>query len=268
MPAESKQEAALTEIDTSALASEMKGGVVGPGDSSYDELREVFNAMVDHRPQAFARCESADDVAAAIRFARASGLDISVYCGGHGVTGAAVADGGLVIDLRTMNGVEVDPEAKIARVQGGATWGVIDETTQEHGLAVTGGRVPGTGVAGLALGSGSGWVERKFGLTCDNLLSVEVVTADGEIITASDDEHADLFWGTRGGGGNFGVVTEFEFRLHPVGPIVFAGMILHPRAVAKDLLRFYRDFMEQAPDEVGGGVAMLTAPPEPFVPEH
>jgi FAD binding domain-containing protein/berberine-like enzyme len=257
----------LTDIDTSALASEMKGGVVGPDDSSYDELRKVYNSMIDHHPVAFARCESAQDVGAAIRFARSNGLDVSVYCGGHGVTGAAVADGGVVLDLRLMNGVEVDPEAKIAQVQGGATWGVIDEATQAHGLAVTGGRYPGTGVGGLALGSGSGWIERKFGLTCDNLLSVEVVTADGEVITASGQENDDLFWGTRGGGGNFGVVTNFEFQLHEVGPTVYGGLLMYPGDMAAGVLRNFRDFMADAPDEVGAGVAMITAPPEEFIPE-
>ncbi len=257
----------MTDLGTSALAAQIGGDVIVPQDPSYADLCHVFNAMVDKRPAVFARCKSADDVAAAIRFSRANDLDLSVYCGGHGVTGAALADGGLVVDLRLMDGVEVDPVAKTARVQGGATWGVIDAATQEHGLAVTGGRVPGTGVAGLALGSGSGWIERKFGLTCDNLLSVEMVTADGAVITASEAENADLFWGTRGGGGNFGVVTSFVFQLHELGPTVYGGMLMYPAQMAADVLRNFRDFMADAPDEIGGGVAMITAPPEEFIPE-
>jgi FAD/FMN-containing dehydrogenase len=166
-----------------------------------------------------------------------------------------------------MKRVTIDAGARTGRFGAGLTWGELDAATQEHGLAVTGGRVTHTGIAGLALGSGSGWIERKCAMTCDNLIRAEVVTADGRVLRASADENPDLFWGLKGGGGNFGVVTEFEFRLHPVGPIVYAGMILHPRAAARDLARFYRDFMADAPDEVGGGLALITAPPEDFVPE-
>ena len=182
------------------------------------------------------------------------------------MTGAAVVDGGICIDLRGMKGVSVDADAQTVRAEGGLNWGELDAATTEQGLAVTGGRVPDTGIAGLALGSGSGWLERKFGYTCDNLIQAEVVTADGRKVVASATENPDLFWGLRGGGGNFGIVTAFHFQLHPLPPVILAGMLIHPAAVGADLLRFYRDFMLSAPDEVGGGVAFITAPPAPFVP--
>ncbi|MFL6022040.1 MAG: FAD-binding oxidoreductase, partial [Marmoricola sp.] len=221
----------------------------------------------DRRPALIARCNNADDVVLAVNLARGRGLPISVYGGGHGVTGSAVVDGGVCVDLRGLDQVVVDPGARTAKVGGGATWGAVDAATQEHGLAVTGGRVSGTGVGGLSLGSGSGWLERAFGFTCDSLVSAEVVTADSRIVTASEDEHPDLFWAIRGGGGNFGVVTEFTFRLHPVGPIVFGGMLLYPGFMAVEVLKNWRDVMATAPKEVGGGVALITAPPEDFVPE-
>lgn len=249
------------------MAAEFSGTVVGPADAGYDDLRSVFNAMIDRKPERIMRCSSATDVAAAIAVARADDLPISVYGGGHGVTGSAVVDGGVCVDLRGLDQVVVDPVARTAKVGGGATWGVVDAATQEHGLAVTGGRVTGTGVGGLSLGSGSGWLERAFGFTCDSLLSAEVVTADSRIVTASPDEHPDLFWAIRGGGGNFGVVTEFTFGLHPVGPVVFGGMLLYPGFMAVEVLKNWRDFMATAPREVGGGVALITAPPEDFVPE-
>jgi len=243
------------------------GELVHPGDPAYDELRSVFNAMIDRHPALIARCKSADDVAAAVNAARDQGIPFSIYGGGHGVTGAAVVDGGICVDLRTMARVDVDPDQRIARVEGGARWGAIDAATQEHGLAVTGGRISHTGIGGLALGSGSGWLERKFGFTCDNLVKAEVVTADGRQVIASEDENSDLFWGLRGGGGNFGVVTAFHLRLHPVGPIVLGGQLMYPAEIAGDLLRFYREFILSAPDEVCGGIAFITAPPEEFVPE-
>ncbi len=243
------------------------GTTLAPGDPGYDEARAVFNGMVDRRPERIMRCESTGDVVAALELARTGGLPVSVYGGGHGVTGSAVVDGGLCIDLRGIDAVVVDPAAGTARVGGGATWGVIDAATQEHALAVTGGRMSTTGVGGLALGSGSGWLERALGYTCDNLLSAEVVTADGRVVVASAGENPDLFWALRGGGGNFGIVTEFTFELHPVGPIVLGGMLLYPADMAGDLLRFWRDYMADAPDEVGTGVAFITAPPADFVPE-
>jgi FAD/FMN-containing dehydrogenase len=243
------------------------GQLIRPGDNAYDDARKVFNGMIDRSPALIARCANADDVVAAVGLARDQDLPLSVYGGGHGVTGSAVCDAGICVDLRGMKGIAVDPDASTVRAEAGLTWGELDAATQEHGLAVTGGRMSETGVAGLALGSGSGWLERKLGFTCDNLVEAEVVTADGRKVRASEDENADLFWGLRGGGGNFGVVTTFTFRLHPVGPIVLGGMLMYPAAMAGDLVRFYRGFMAAAPDEVGSALAFITAPPEEFVPE-
>lgn len=249
------------------MTTEFRGTVITPGDAGYDDARRVFNGLVDRKPERIMRCRDAEDVAVAIRDARAAGRPVSVYGGGHGVTGSAVIDGGTCIDLRGIDHVEVDAERRSVRVGGGATWGAVDAATQAHGLAVTGGRVSTTGVGGLALGSGSGWLERAFGFSCDSLLSAEVVTASSEVVMASEDSHPDLFWALRGGGGNFGVVTEFTFGLHPVGPIVLGGMLLYPGFMAGDVLRHWRDFMADAPREVGSGVALITAPPEEFVPE-
>ena len=243
------------------------GELIHPGDAAYDEARTVFNGMIDRRPALIARCHGAGDVAVAVDLAREQDLPLSVYGGGHGVTGSAVVDAGICIDLRGMDRVDVDPERRVARIEGGARWGAIDAATQEHGLAVTGGRMSDTGIGGLALGSGSGWLERKLGFTCDNLVEAEVVTADGRTVTASEDENPDLFWGLRGGGGNFGVVTAFHLRLHPIGPILLAGQLMYPIEMARDLMRFYRDFILGAPDEACGGMAFITAPPEEFVPE-
>ncbi len=243
------------------------GDVVRPGDENYDEARRVFNGMVDRSPAMIVRCRDAGGVAAAIELARERRLPVSVYGGGHGVTGSAVVDGGLCIDLRGMKTVLVDPTARVLVADAGLTWGEIDAATQEHGLAVTGGRVSDTGVGGLALGSGSGWLERSFGFTCDNLLEAEVVTADGRVVTASETENPELFWGLRGGGGNFGIVTRFTLQLHPVGPVVLGGMVMYPADMAGAVTRHWRDFMLDAPDEVGTGLAFLTAPPAPFVPE-
>ena len=223
--------------------------------------------MIDRRPALIARCAGSDDVAAAVNLAREQDLPLSIYGGGHGVTGSAVVDAGICADLRTLKGVEVDPDTRTVRAEAGLTWGELDAATQEHGLAVTGGRVSETGISGLALGSGSGWLERKLGFTCDNLVKAEVVTASGELVVASEEENADLFWGLRGGGGNFGVVTAFHFRLHPIGPIVLGGMLMYPAAMAREVVRFFRDFMLGAPNEVGAALAFITAPPAEFVPE-
>lgn len=243
------------------------GALIEPGDPSYDEARAVFNGMIDRRPVLLARCTNAADVIAAVRAAVDADLLLSVYGGGHGVTGAAVVDAGVTIDMRGMKGIAIDAAAKTVRAEAGLTWGELDAATQEHGLAVTGGRVSTTGLAGLALGSGSGWLERKFGFVCDNLIKAEMVTADGREVVASADENPELFWGLRGGGGNFGIVTAFHFQLHDLGPIVLAGMLMYPAAMAGDLLKFWRDFMETAPDEVGSALAFICAPPEEFVPE-
>ena len=247
--------------------SGFSGELIHPSDPGYDDARAVFNAMIDRRPVLIARCANADDVVAAVQLAQRENLPMSVYGGGHGVTGAAVVDAGIVCDLRGMKAIAVDADARTVRAEAGVNWGEFDAATTEHGLAVTGGRVPSTGIGGLALGSGSGWFERKFGFTCDNLLAAEVVTADARKVTASATENPELFWGLRGGGGNFGVVTAFQLRLHPMPPAILAGMLMYPAPMAVDLVRFWRDFLLDAPDEVGSGVAFITAPPLDFVPE-
>jgi FAD/FMN-containing dehydrogenase len=264
----------MTDISTTDLAlvrtvqiDGFAGTIWEPGDPGYDDARHVFNGMIDRRPALIARCRSADDVSAALRHALSTGLPVTVYGGGHSVTGSAVLDGGLCIDLRGMKSVVVDPAERTAKVGAGMTWGELDAACQEHGLAVTGGRVPSTGVAGLALGSGSGWLERALGYTCDNLLSAQVVTATGEQVTASATVNPDLFWGLRGGGGNFGIVTEFHLRLHPVGPLVLGGMLMYPAQQGREVARAWRDMMLAAPDALGTGLAFITAPPADFVPE-
>jgi FAD/FMN-containing dehydrogenase len=256
----------MTDVVTFELSG-FKGQVLRPDDDGYDEARRIFNGMIDRRPALIGRCSDADDVVVLVNLARENHLPISVYGGGHGVTGSAVVDAGICADMRGMKGVTVDPEARTVRAEAGLTWGEFDAATQEHGLAVTGGRVSDTGIAGLTLGSGSGWLERKLGFVCDNMLAAEVVTADGRKVMASEDENPDLFWALRGGGGNFGVVTAFHFRLYPIGPIVLGGMLIWPAAMAGELVRFYRDFMAGARDEVGSALAFITAPPAPFVPE-
>ena len=243
------------------------GELLTPGDATYDEARSIFNAMVDRRPSIIARCATTSDVVAAVNAARDSKLPLSVLGGGHAVTGAGLIDDGICIDLRNLDGVTVDEVARVAQVGGGCRWGAFDAATQEHGLAVTGGRVSSTGVGGLTLGSGSGWLERKFGFACDNLLSCEVVTANGSVVTASNSENADLFWALRGGGGNFGVVTEFTFQVHPVGPMMLAGLLVYPAPMAADVAKHWRDFMSTASNEVASGLAFITAPPLDFVPE-
>ena len=245
----------------------MTGAVVLPDAAGYDDARKIFNAMVDKRPAVIASCTGAADVAAAVDFARATSMPVSIRSGGHGVSGSAVVQDGLMIDMTPMKWIEVDADARIARVGAGVTWGELDAATQEHGLAVTGGRMSTTGVAGLTLGSGSGWLERKHGFTCDNLLAVEAVTSDGRIVRADDERHQDLLWALKGGGGNFAAVTHFELRLHPVGPMILGGMLMHPPHDAAGIARAFRDYMATAPDEVGGALAMITAPHEEFVPE-
>jgi FAD/FMN-containing dehydrogenase len=249
------------------LAGGFGGAIVREADADYDSARSIFNGMFDQRPALIARCGGVSDVIAAIGFARDNDLEVAVRGGGHSVPGYASTDGGLVIDLRHMNAVRVDPGARTARAEGGTTWGKFDRETQAFGLATTGGRITTTGIGGLTLGSGSGWLERKLGFTVDNLLSADVVTASGELVHASESENEDLLWGLRGGGGNFGIVTSFEYRLHELGPIVLGGMLLHRRDKAPELLPDWRDLMRTAPDEVGSGFAFLTAPPIDFVPE-
>jgi FAD/FMN-containing dehydrogenase len=237
-------------------------------DPRYDEARAVFNSMIDKHPSVIAQCATPDDVAAALKLARGENYDVAVRAGGHSVAGMSLNDGGVVIDLRPMKQIDVNPAARTVRVGAGCTWGDFDRATQEHGLATTGGRASTTGVAGLTLGGGSGWLERAVGLACDNLRSVELVTADGRLITASETEHPELFWALHGGGGNFGVATTFEFALHPVGPIVLAGLLMWPGDAGHDVGRLYRDLAYGMPDELGSGLVFLTGPPEPFMPEH
>ena len=244
-----------------------RGEQISAGHADYDRTRAVWNGAIDRRPQLIAKCTGPTDVVAAVRFAREHDLEIAIRGGGHNVAGTAVCDDGIVIDLSSMRTVRVDPVERRAWVQGGALWGDVDHETQAFGLATTGGIVSHTGVAGLTLGGGVGWLMRKHGLTIDNLLAADVVTAEGEQLRASEDEHPDLFWALRGGGGNFGVVTSFEFRLHAVGPTVLAGPILWDATDAGEILRFYRDFVRDAPDELGTVVRFGTAPPLSDIPE-
>jgi FAD/FMN-containing dehydrogenase len=242
-----------------------RGEVITADHSDYDTARAIWNGAVDRRPGLIARCSGTADVAAAVRFARDHELEIAVRGGGHNVAGTAVCDDGIVIDLSDMRAVSVDPSGRTARVQGGALWGDVDRETQAHGLATTGGIVSHTGVAGLTLGGGIGWLMRKHGLAVDNLLATEVVTAEGRIVRASADEHPDLFWALRGGGGNFGVVTSFRFALHPVGPTVIAGLVFWAAEDTVKVLRFYRDFVARAPDELGTVIRLGTVPPLPAI---
>ncbi|GAA1765469.1 FAD-binding oxidoreductase [Luedemannella helvata] len=239
--------------------------MLAPGDAGYDEGRQVFNAMIDRRPAVIAQCASVADVVAAVRYGRRNGLPIAVRGGGHSVAGMALVDDGLVIDLRRMNGVSVDPDARTVTIGGGATMSDLDRATQPSGLATTGGRVSSTGVGGFTLGGGTGWLDRLFGLACDNLVSVDLVTADGTTLTASEREHPELFWALHGGGGNFGIATSLTLRLHPL-PRFTAGLLLWPPEAGPEVGRAYRDLLATAPDELGGGFVFLTGPPEPFVP--
>ena len=239
-----------------------------PGDPEYADTTTLNNAMIDRRPAYVARCTSPADVAGAIAFARSRRLPLAVRAGGHSVAGLSLVDDGVVIDVRDMAEVEVDPGRRVARVGAGATWSQFDRAAQPHGLATTGGRVSTTGVAGLTLGGGSGWLERKHGLACDNLLAVELVTADGAHVRASATQHPELFWALRGGGGNFGVVTAFEFRLHPVGREVLAGLALWPAARGRELMALYRDVMRDAREGLSLAFLYLHAPAEDGIPEH
>jgi FAD/FMN-containing dehydrogenase len=244
------------------------GELILPGDPRYDEARAVFNAMIDRRPAVVARCASAADVAACVDLAREHELPVAVRSGGHSVAGLSVCDDGIVIDLAGLKRIDVDPRARTVRAGGGVLWGELDAATQAHALHTPGGRVTTTGIGGFTTGGGYGWTSSKFGLACDNLVSAEVVLADGGVVTASEREHEDLFWAIRGGGGNFGIVTEFELRLHELGPIVLAGLALWQLDHAGEVLRGWRDYMDGAPDELSSACVIVTAPPAPFVPEH
>jgi FAD/FMN-containing dehydrogenase len=259
-------EAALDDSAFAEFRASFGGQLVRPADPGYEQHRRIWNGSIDRSPALIARCAGVADVIHAVRFAREHGLTVAVRSGGHSFPGHSVCDGGLVIDLASMKGVRVDPEAGTARAQAGVLLGELDRETQEFGLAVPAGIVTHTGLAGLTLGGGIGWLMRKYGLTVDQLLSVDMVTAEGEFAKASEAENPDLFWGVRGAGGNFGIVTEFEFRLNPVGPIVLAGPIFWPMERSAEVLRFYRDWITDAPDELTTIVVHRYAPPLPAIP--
>ena len=259
----------LSDAGARDFAAKFKGRALRPGDPEYDSSRALWNGAIDRRPAIVARCSTAEEVAEAVRFARASGLEIAVRGGGHNYAGNAACDRGMMIHLGDMNRVAVDPEARRVTCGGGATWGDMDAATQHHGLATPGGVISHTGVAGLALGGGVGWLTKAAGLSCDNLLGAEVITADGRMIRASDKENPDLFWALTGGGGNFEIVTSFDFALHPVGPLVQLGLFFAALENGTKALKFCRDYVDSLPDKATSLIAIgVSAPPEPFVPEE
>jgi len=256
----------LDETALTALAGSFRGQLVRPSDPTYDEHRKIWNGSIDRSPALIARCAGVADVMAAVRFAMDNGVVAAIRSGGHSFPGHSVCDGGLVIDLGLMKGIRVDPDGRTARAQAGVLLGDLDRETQAFGLAVPAGIVTHTGLAGLTLGGGIGWLMRKYGLTVDQLLSVDLITADAEFVKASESENPDLFWGVRGAGGNFGIVTEFEFRLNPVGPIVLAGPIFWPMEASPTVLRFYRDWITDVPEELTTIVVHRMMPPLPVIP--
>jgi hypothetical protein len=256
----------MATLTVQRLRDQVRGHTITPDDSDYDDARRVYNAMIDRRPSVIVRAAGTDDAVAAVNFARDNGLDLAIRGGSHSVPGFGTGDDAVVIDLNRMQRVEVDPARGTARAQGGATWGAFNDATHAHGLATTGGIISTTGVGGLTLGGGIGYLSRGHGLSCDNLRAAEVVTADGKVVAATPDEHADLFWALRGGGGNFGVVTALEYDLHPVGDI-YGGPMFFELSDAADVLRFYREFIKDAPEQLGGFPAWQIAPPLPFIPE-
>jgi hypothetical protein len=256
----------LDESAVRELEAAFGGAIVRPADPTYEDHRRVWNGSIDRRPALIARCTGVADVIAAVAFGRRTGLPVAVRGGGHSFPGLSTCDGGIVIDLSPMKGIRVDPEARTARAQAGVLLGELDRETQAFGLAVPAGIVTTTGLAGLTLGGGIGWLMRKYGLTIDQLLSVDLITADGSFVKASAKENPDLFWGVRGAGGNFGIVTEFEFRLNPVGPMVLAGPIFWPMEASPDVLRFYREWIKDVPDELTTIVVHRYAPPLPVIP--
>ena len=250
------------------LKASLQGELIQPKDEGYNDVRKVWNGMIDKKPALITRCKGTADVISAVNFVRNHDLLFSVRSGGHNVAGGAVCDGGMMIDLSQMRSVRVDPGQQTARVEAGATLGDLDKETQAFGLAAPVGVVSATGVAGLTLHGGIGWLTRKYGMTVDNLLSVDIVTADGQLLRASKDENDDLFWAVKGGGGNFGIVTSFEFRIHPVGPLVWLAVPMYAMEKAEDGLRFFRDFMAEAPEELGAIAVFWNAPQEPPIPEE
>jgi FAD/FMN-containing dehydrogenase len=266
MAVETTQARTVADGAVTELREAVRGAVIGPADPDYDSARAIWNGYHDRRPQLVVRCSGVADVRRAIEFGRSEGLDLAVRGGGHSIPGFSTVDGGLVVDLSPMRGIRVDPRAKRATAQGGCTWADFDHETQAFALAVTGGLISSTGIAGFTLGGGIGHLMRRYGLACDNLVAADVVTADGELVRASDEENPELLWGLRGGGGNFGVVTSFEYSLYDVGPIVFGGAIFFAGERAAEVLRFYRDWTAGLPDEVTTLVNLTTAPPVPFLP--
>src|SRR6185312_5897442 len=270
MTTEYDQRAANTLIDeerTQQLERELRGEIIRPIDSAYDEARQVWNGDIDKYPALIVRAAGVDDVVRVVNFAREEGILLAVRGGGHSAAGLGTCDGGIVLDLSCMMQIEVDPEGRTVRAGGGCTWADLDQATHPFGLATPGGLISSTGIGGLTLGGGFGHLSRQYGLSCDNLLAAEVVTADGQVRRVSAKEHPDLFWAIRGGGGNFGVVTRFEFQLHPVN-MVYAGPLFYTVDRASDVLRLFRDLIAKAPDELSAFFAFLIAPPAPFVPEH
>ncbi len=257
----------MTQLNLDSFRKKLKGPIVVPGDPNYDEIRKIWNAMIDRRPALIVRCAEAADVAHSITFARESKLEISIRGAGHNIAGNALCDDGLMIDLSMMKNVRVEAEKKRAYVEPGATLRDFDSAVQAHGLATPVGINSTTGIAGLTVGGGFGWLTRKYGMTVDNLLSADVITADGNQKKASENENSDLFWAIRGGGGNFGIVTQFEFRLHPVGPEILAGLIVFSLGQAKQVLDHYRRFAASAPEELSVWTVLRKAPPLPFLPE-
>ncbi|WP_064603037.1 FAD-binding oxidoreductase [Photobacterium sp. J15] len=249
------------------LSNKVQGKVIVPDDPDYEESRQIWNAMIDKRPAAIVQCSDASDVLEALNYAKANNLEISVRGAGHNIAGNSICDNGLMIDLSTMKRVQVDPEKQRVQVEPGVTLGDLDAAVQEHGLATPVGINSTTGISGLTLGGGFGWLTRKYGMTIDNLISAKVITADGRQLTASEDDNADLFWAIRGGGGNFGIITEFEFQLHSVGPEILAGLMVFPFEQAKQILTQYREFVETAPEDLNVWVVLRKAPPLPFLPE-
>jgi FAD/FMN-containing dehydrogenase len=261
-------ESALSEAAVAELADRLRGRLLLPGNPDYERARRVWNGLIDKRPAMIARCTGTADVMTAVSFAREQGLLTAVRGGGHNVAGSALCDGGLVIDLSAMRAVHVDPQARVARAQGGATLGDVDHETAPLGLATPLGLVSRTGIAGLTLGGGFGWLTRRYGLSCDNLVSVDIVTADGELRKAGREQHPDLFWALRGGGGNFGVVTSFEYDLYEIGPEVMMAVVLYPIEVAERGMQFLREFMEQAPDALMAIAELATVPEAAPFPEE
>jgi FAD/FMN-containing dehydrogenase len=249
----------LDQAGIADLSTRFSGVLLRPGDSGYDEARKIHNGMIDRKPALIARCRGTADIVDAVKFARAHGLELAVRGGGHNVAGKAVCEGGLMLDLSLMKGIDVDTTRRTARAQGGVTWRELNRETQLHGLATTGGVISTTGIAGLTLGGGLGWLMAKYGLATDNLIAAEVVTASGDVLRASENENADLFWALRGGGGNFGVVSWFEYRLHPVGPVT-SGLIAYPIDQARDVLRFFRGITSALPDDLAIFGGLLHAP--------